>query len=709
MAAPVKTPHLTAELVSQTTAVAPGSTAYVALRQQMIPEWHTYWRNPGDAGEPTSLKWTAPPGVKPGAIVWPAPHFALLGPIASYVFSNTIYLPIPVDVPASAKPGSSITLKAHGDWLICKDICVPESGDFAITLPVSAGSAAMDPKHGAAISETLAKAPKPAGIKATFKAAPGKLTLSATGAVLKGAVAAKAFFFPYDGAVIEHAKPELVQVGPQGVTFTLTPGFAFTKGKPPASLAGIVVIDADHAYELTATPGAPLPGAAGSKPPVAASPLGGGSAATTDGKAGGLTFAALAVAAGSAFVGGLILNLMPCVFPVLAIKAAQLVRHGEHPAAARAEGLAFLVGVVATFVALAGALLILRAGGEAVGWGFQLQDSRVVAALGLLMLAVALNLSGVFEIGQSVQGVGSGLASKGGLAGAFFTGVLAVVVAAPCTAPFMATAIGWAFAQPPAAALLVFAFLGLGLAAPFVLLAFTPALARRMPRPGAWMEGFRHILAFPVYATAAWLAWVFASQAGTLALPFLFGAAITLAFGAWVWGVAQRREAITGAAPWLLRATAAVFVLLAIPAVVQGASVAPPTASAPAAGETAGGGGGVPTEPWSVARVAELQAQGRPVFVDFTAAWCVTCQVNERTALAGKAVADVFSAKKAVYLKADWTRRDPVIANTLTALGRSGVPLYLVYTPGKPEPQILPQLLTEGLVIEAIEAAAKPA
>ena len=425
------------------------------------------------------------------------------------------------------------------------------------------------------------------------------------------------------------------------------------------------------------------------------------------GEAGGLTLAALAVAAGSAFVGGLILNLMPCVFPVLAIKAAQLVRHGEHPAAARAEGLAFLVGVVATFVALAGALLILRAGGEAVGWGFQLQDSRVVAALGLLMLAVALNLSGVFEIGSSVQGVGSGLASKGGLAGAFFTGVLAVVVAAPCTAPFMATAIGWAFAQPPAAALLVFAFLGLGLAAPFVLLAFTPALARRMPKPGAWMEGFRHILAFPVYATAAWLAWVFASQAGTLALPFLFGAAITLAFGAWVWGVAQRREAVTGAAPWLLRATAAVFVLLAIPAVVQGASVAPPTASAPSPGETAGGGGGIPTEPWSVARVAELQAQGRPVFVDFTAAWCVTCQVNERTALAGKAVADTFSAKKAVYLKADWTRRDPVIANTLTALGRSGVPLYLVYTPGKPEPQILPQLLTEGLVIEAIEAAAK--
>ncbi len=707
MAAPVKTPHLTAELVSQTTSVAPGSTAYIALRQAMIPEWHTYWRNPGDAGEPTTLKWTLPPGVKAGGFVWPTPQFALLGPIASYVFSNTVYLPIPIDIPATAKPGSSITLKAHGEWLICKDICVPEGGDFSITLPVSAGSATLDPKHGAAISDTLAHAPKPAGIKATFKNAPGKLTLSATGVVLKGASPGRAFFFPYDGSSVEHAKPELVQAGPQGLTFTLTPGFAFAKGKPPATLAGVIVVDADHAYELTAGPGAPLPGAAGSKPPVVATPSSGH--ATGGSASGGLTFAALAVAAGSAFVGGLILNLMPCVFPVLAIKAAQLVRHGDHPAAARAEGLAFLVGVVATFVALAGALLILRAGGEAVGWGFQLQDSRVVAALGLLMLAVALNLSGVFEIGSSVQGVGSGLAAKGGLAGAFFTGVLAVVVAAPCTAPFMATAIGWAFAQPPAAALLVFAFLGLGLAAPFVLLAFTPALARRMPKPGAWMEGFRHILAFPVYATAAWLAWVFASQAGTLALPFLFGAAITVAFGAWVWGVAQRREAITGAAPWLLRATAAIFVLLAIPAVVQGAAVAPATASTPTAGETAGGGGGIPTEPWSAARVAELQAQGHPVFVDFTAAWCVTCQVNERTALAGKSVADVFAAKKAVYLKADWTKRDPVIADTLTALGRSGVPLYLVYTPGKAEPAILPQLLTEGLVIEAIEAAVKPA
>jgi thiol:disulfide interchange protein DsbD len=258
----------------------------------------------------------------------------------------------------------------------------------------------------------------------------------------------------------------------------------------------------------------------------------------------------------------------------------------------------------------------------------------------------------------------------------------------------------------------VFAFLGLGLAFPFVLVAFTPVLARRLPKPGAWMEGFRHLLAFPVYGTAAWLAWVFASQTGTLALPFLFAAALTVAFGAWLWGVEQRREAQTGSPRWLPRLLAGVFVLLAVPAVLQGSGAAPAEA-APAAGAAQAAAsapaGTLPSEPWSAARVAELQAQGRPVFVDFTAAWCVTCQVNERTALTGKAVLDAFAAKNAVYLKADWTRRDPVIAQALTAQGRSGVPLYLVYSPGKPDPAVLPQLLTEGLVVEAIEAAAKPA
>jgi thiol:disulfide interchange protein DsbD len=388
---------------------------------------------------------------------------------------------------------------------------------------------------------------------------------------------------------------------------------------------------------------------------------------------------------------------MPCVFPVLSLKAAALARHIEHPGAARREGLAFLVGVVATFLVLAGLLIAARAAGQAVGWGFQLQSPVVVASLALLMLLVGLNLSGLFEIGTSVQGAGTGLTTKSGLAGAFFTGALAVVVAAPCTAPFMAGAIGWAATQPPAAALLVFLFLGLGLAAPFTALSFAPGLFRKLPKPGGWMEGFRKVLAFPMYAAAAWLAWVFAVQAGTSALPFLFAAAILAAFAAWLFGVGQRADK-----PLVPRAVTAVAIVLAVPLLVLGARTAVP-AAAPGAPQ-AEAGPGLPTEPWSPERVAALQAEGRPVFVDFTAAWCVTCQVNERTALAGKRVADAFAKTNAVYLKADWTNRNDAIAKELASHGRSGVPLYLVY--GKAgEPQVLPQLLTEGLVAAALEKA----
>ena len=412
---------------------------------------------------------------------------------------------------------------------------------------------------------------------------------------------------------------------------------------------------------------------------------------------------ALLLQIGAAFLGGLILNLMPCVFPVLSIKAAALARHVEAPERARAEGLGYLVGVVATFLLLAGVLIGLRAAGQEVGWGFQLQSAGVSAALTLLMLLVALNLSGVFEVGTSVQGAGSGLAAKGGVAGSVFTGVLAVLVAAPCTAPFMAPAIGWALVQPPLAAMAVFLGLALGLAAPLALVSFVPAAFRLLPKPGAWMEGLRHALAFPMYATAAWLAWVFASQAGVPGLPFLFGSAVALAFAAWAWGVGQRQEKSL-----VPRIAAVVGLVAAVPLAAQGASFdATPAPSA--ADGTVASTGGLDAQPWSPERVAELTAQGKPVFVDFTAAWCITCQVNERGALAGGRVADAFKKTGAVYLKADWTRRDPLIARTLAANGREGVPLYLVYGPGRATPQVLPQLLTEGSVAAAILAAAKPA
>jgi thiol:disulfide interchange protein DsbD len=540
-------------------------------------------------------------------------------------------------------------------------------------------------------------------LDARFQVQGDVLKLAATGGPLKGVDVAHAYFFPYDGTVIDQAKAQSAQAGANGVTLTIPAGYAFSHGKPPAEMMGVLSLGTGQAYEIDAKLGPLAAGAAGAIPPVATTP---GSASKGGGGGGGGRAASdlgLVGAIGLALLGGLILNLMPCVFPVLSMKGAALARHVESPEHARAEGLAFFVGVLATFVGLAALLIAARAAGQAVGWGFQLQSPAVVAVLALIMLASALNLSGVFEAGLSAQGLGGGLATKPGLAGSFFTGVLAVIVAAPCTAPFMAGAIGWALVQPAAVALTVFVALGVGLALPFTALSFAPGLFRRLPPPGGWMEGLRKVLAFPMYAAAAWLAWVFALQAGDAALPLLFAAALATAFAAWCFGVSQRQILTTGKV-LLPRGAAVVALAAAIACTAAGARFVAPIGAAAASRQAVASAGGLPMEPWSPERVAALQAQGKPVFVDFTAAWCVTCQVNERTALATQAVASAFAHTGAVYLKADWTNRDAAIANALTAQGRSGVPLYLVYGKG-PTPRVLPQLLTSGIVVDALNEA----
>jgi thiol:disulfide interchange protein DsbD len=399
-----------------------------------------------------------------------------------------------------------------------------------------------------------------------------------------------------------------------------------------------------------------------------------------------------------------ILNLMPCVFPILSMKALALASHADAASRPRLQGLAFLGGVLVTFVALAALLIAAKAAGAAVGWGFQLQSPGVVAALALVMLLIGLNLSGVFEAGLSLQAA-AGSASHGGMVGSALTGALAVVVAAPCTAPFMAGAIAWALTQSEPAALAVFAALGLGFAAPFTLLSFAPALLRRLPRPGPWMEALKKALAFPMYGAGAWLVWVATLQAGTTALAALLAAAVVLALAAWLYGAAQRAQA-RGSRPALIYAAAGLFALLAAGAAAAGLRA--PAAAQAAASTTAGAGSAIPEEPFSAARLDDLRAQGKPVFVNFTAAWCITCQVNERAALSSPEVAQAFARTGAVYLKADWTRRDPEIARALAAQGRAGVPLYLVYGSGGGAPQVLPQLLSQGTVISAIEKAASP-
>ena len=679
---PVRAAHLQAELAPQSTA-APGATVYIALHQIINSGWHTYWRNPGDSGQATTIAWTLPKGWSAGDIVWPLPQKLPLGPLMNYGYTGSVFLPVPLQVPSSARPGTTAHLSALAHFLVCQEVCIPADAKLELDLPIVTGTPAPDPKFGAEVAASLAAAPKDAGLTAVFAAGADAIKLAVTGSAVRGQPVSDAYFFPYDGSVIDHAKHQTAERGSDGLTLTLAPGLAFQPGgKPLPNFSGVLALGG-KGYVIDASPGALPPGAFG---------LGGGAIETTPSAQGpGM---GLITAIVFAFLGGLVLNLMPCVFPVLSIKAASLASHREKPGAARAQGLVFMLGVVISFLVLAGALIAAKAAGQAVGWGFQLQSPGMVAALALVLFLAGLNLSGVYEFGASAQGAGAGLAARPDLWGAAFTGVLAVVVAAPCTAPFMAGAIGWAFTQPPLATLVVFLGLGLGLAAPFTLFTFIPPLFRLMPKPGRWMVVLRSILAFPMYGSAAWLAWVFALQAGVNAEAFLLAAAVAAAFAAWAWGLSQ-----SSSRPMTARLWALLGVIAAVMLASMGAGQAQPVGAAASAKSSA-----LPSEPWSQARVDELRTQGKPVFVDFTAAWCITCQVNERTALAGHAVADAFARTGAVYLKADWTNPDPAIAKALADHGRSGVPLYLVYGPGG-EPQVLPQILTEGVVVDALNRA----
>ncbi|HTX50486.1 MAG TPA: thioredoxin family protein [Caulobacteraceae bacterium] len=675
--------HVTPRLVAQTDGSPPGSTLYVALVQSIDPGWHTYWRNPGDAGEATEIEWTLPAGWKAGDIVWPAPKRLPVGPLMNYGYETQAILAVPMQVPADAKPGEPARLAAKVSMLVCADVCVPQTANLILDVPVTAGAAPVDPVWGGKIARALAAAPKDSGLAATYQIAGGQLRLAIAGDALAGQSGAGAYFYPYADDIIDQAKPENIDLGEQGLTFSATLAGPALKAPPPAEIGGVVEMADGAAFEVDAKPGPPPPKSGGLGPPAQTSDLG------------------LPVALAFAFAGGLILNLMPCVFPILSMKAAALVRRPHEAASARAQGIAFLIGVLATFLGLAAVIIALRGAGQSVGWGAQLQPAIVTASLALILLAAALDLSGVFEIGASLQGLGGGLAARADWIGGVFTGALAVVVAAPCTAPFMGPALGFGLTQTPPIALAVFAALGLGFAAPFLALTFAPALLRRLPKPGPWMEVMKKALAFPMYGAAAWLVWVLAQQTDPGSLALVFAAAVLVGLAAWTFGAAQRRAASGQRAR-------AVFGLAAISAALAIAAVASaPYGAPPAAAQTQAIAAGVPSEPWSEDRLAALRAEGKPVFVDFTAAWCVTCQVNEKVALDNRVAANAFRRTGAVYLKADWTNRDGAIAKALADEGRVGVPLYLVYGEDGGAPKVLPQLLTPGLVARALDDAAK--
>ncbi|WP_395651086.1 protein-disulfide reductase DsbD family protein [Brevundimonas sp.] len=684
---PQSTERIEAELVPMSAWAAPGSTAIVAVRQKIQPGWHTYWRNPGDSGGPTTLSWSLPQDVRAGDIVWPLPQRQRLQGLTNYGYEGEVFLPVPVEIPASARPGSMVRLTVEAGFFVCSDeMCVPDTLTLTLDLPIREGAAPLAGAWGRRVQSIVETAPRPGGITARATLDGQTLRLTATGGPLPGADLTQAAFFPYDPDVIDHAAAQFGQRGPQGVTLSLAvkPGM-FGTGLAKGPVIGVLATDAG-AWEITAEPGPPLPGASGT----------GGLTAIPDAFGqttgpGTTTWTAVLHAALLAFLGGLVLNLMPCVFPVLAMKAASLTRAAHDPAEARRDGVLFTAGVLATFLALASVLLALRAGGQAIGWGFQLQSPAVVAGLALLMLAVALNLSGTFEIGAGLQRLGgSRLSRLSGGAGAFFTGMLAVVVAAPCTAPFMAFALGAALLMPAPAALAVFLMLGLGLALPYLAISLSPGLLRRLPRPGPWMVRLQRLLALPMFATTLWLVWVFARQTDGAANAWLAAACVVGTIAAVAIGpLAEKIAPRQRWAPIVGGLGMAVALMLAVLAV---RSAPAPDAERP-----------IPADAWSPARVDAALAQGRPVLVNFTADWCVSCKINERTALSTASTRRALERSNAVYLVADWTRRDDVIAAELARHGRSGVPLYLVYHPNAPRPRILPQLLTAGVVAEALQ------
>jgi len=670
------TSRVEARLVSEMTGVpASGGTITLGLRQVMQPEWHTYWLNPGESGEPTKIVWTLPQGFAASEIQWPFPERIPFGELANYGYSHQVLLPVEITVPPGLREGQSVTFVADATWLVCKDICVPEQAKLDLTLPVLDAPATNEAWRDA-FAEARARQPKKdAPFDARFAASDGEVTFFFR--PHEGAPPTKALFFPYTKGLIKASTPQTTEPRESGFAIHVPPGWRLRdaeRRKGIDEIDGVLVTDDTNAYEVRVARGAVPTGS----PNIAAADL------------------SLWQAILFAVLGGLILNLMPCVFPILSMKALALVQagHRDHP---WADGIAYLLGVLTTFAGLGGALLWLRALGEDVGWGFQLQSPLSVAVLAYVLVAVGLNLSGVFQVGGSIQGTGQGLAGRGGLIGAFFTGVLAVVVAAPCTAPFMGAAMGFAFTQSAVITIAVFLALGFGLAFPWVVFSVSPALIRLLPRPGAWMERFKQFLAFPMYAAAAWLVWVLSQQVTPEGLFRAMLGLIVLALAAWAFGVVQARAArsqasILGGIVFLLALGSAVA-LIAVPFTGRTGDNAP--------GET----GALPAEPYSTARLAALRGEGRPIFVNLTAAWCVSCLYNERVALSTPAVVDAFKSSGTVYLVGDWTNQNPEISQLLKAHGREGVPLYLYFPAGGGEPKVLPQILTEALILETLGVA----
>ncbi len=792
----VTTEHVRAELVAHAPeGVAAGRTVRLGLLMRHRPEWHSYWKNPGDSGLPTTFAWRLPPGVEAGDIEWPTPKPLPVGPLVNYGYDGEVLLPVTLKLPEGFA-AAALDVALHAEWLVCKDVCIPESGDFRLRLPAQAATAvhaapfeaarAARPREGVPGVRAKARvdaqglAVEVAGLPAAWRGGPLQLFVEEAGVVdpaarvapqwsTGGSLALRVPFARdrYESPTAMHAvlAPPATPPGSAGairVAFdvagtwpapvSLAAGHDNAAAAPlpgaPAPVAGQGGANVSPQAAATATApragaesaqaigsggrggpgvgGAPqagtppaqgtqsgFPSPAGAGSPgalVPASPAGGTATAPSSG-AGTAPAPALLLSFALAFAGGLLLNLMPCVFPILSLKVLGFARQRPDRRALAAGGVAYSLGVVLSFLALAALLLALRAGGEQLGWGFQLQSPPFVAALAALFTLIGLNLAGVFELRGVLPGGLATLRARHPLADQALTGVLAVAVASPCSAPFMGAALGAALAQPTAGALAIFGALGLGMAAPYLAASLWPGLADRLPRPGAWMARFKTLMAFPMFATVVWLVWVLGRQVGIDGAAALLGVLLALAFAGWALlglrGLRPAGRTAFGALGVLALGAALAWAWPSwreVPAAGAAAGAGMPVAAGrgDAAGAAAAAGPAARWRPWSPAAVADAQRDGRTVFVDFTAAWCVTCQVNKRFTLADAGLLADFDARRVLLLRADWTRRDPAITQALAALGRNGVPVYALYPPGGGAPAVLSELLSVAEVRQAL-------
>ncbi len=678
--------HVKVDLIPGVTTIQPGKSFWVAVRLEVTPGWHIYWKNPGNSGYATSVAWKLPDGYSAGPLQWPYPEKFEFEGLVNYGYEGTTYLLTRITPPSDIKEGSTAVLNAEVGWLVCKDVCMPGHVSVSADMKVGSGTAEPNALGSKLISQARAMLPvDDSGWKFDATVHKGVLQIRALRPDwYKGEIKHVTFFPDQSSFFIQPDSAQILSKTTGGYVLSMPLDTSNYHGQK--SVSGVLVSDtgwrgsgSERAVSFTST--------------LSGGPRIGTPIVQSSSDAGELLLMLL-----FAFAGGAILNLMPCVLPVLSLKILGFVKQaGEEKKKIFRHGAAFTIGVVASFWILAGLLLALRAGGQSLGWGFQLQSIGFVTILSVFLFLFGLSMFGVFEMGVSLTTVGQNVQGKSSYWGSLISGVLATVVATPCTAPFMGSALGFALSQPAYWSILIFTFLGLGMATPYLILTSSPALLRFVPKPGAWMETLKQFMGFLLMATVLWLLWVLSQQAGAQGVMLLLVSLLIVGLGAWIygrWGTLYKSKS-----------TRRIAQALALLTLIGGLAFSLQNISprAPLTGSTEANAGGIDWRPFSPELVATLRKEDKPVFIDFTAAWCLSCQVNQRVALNTPEVAEAFRKKGVIAVMADWTNQDPIIAKALAAFGRESVPLYVLYPPGADsKPVILPELITPGMVTSAI-------